>query len=90
MRFDDNTVNCEDCGREISESSDWGDEDNPVCSGCMARRGQEHAKKHCQVCDKPLGMGPFLYHTDDPENMLIHEDCMSEAKDPNDWCEPED
>jgi predicted amidophosphoribosyltransferase len=90
MRFDDNTVICEDCGREISESHDWGDEDNPVCSGCMARRGQKHAKTLCEVCKKPLGMESFLYHTDDPESRLIHEQCKSEVEDPDAWSEPDD
>lgn len=89
MRFADNTVNCGDCGREISDSHDCGNEDEPFCSGCAARRAQAHAKTPCEVCKKPLGDAPFHYNTDCYER-LIHSDCLNETKDPNEWSDDVD
>ncbi len=84
MRFDDNRIYCEDCSREIAESDDQGWEDHTLCSGCAARDMQEHVKKPCGVCGKPLGEEEVYYNTDDHE-CFAHEECVMESDNPDEW-----
>ena len=81
MRFkDDDTLMCEVCYREISPFDDCGWEDYPLCSGCSARVYQEHTKKLCALCKKPLGEIDYCYNIEDEES-LAHTTCVEKLPD---------
>jgi len=72
VRFEGDTLICEDCGREIAWDDDYGDEDTPLCSGCSARAYQVFIATPCEFCKKPIG--------DDLDEIVCNEDMYAHKK----------
>ena len=72
MRFLNDTVCCESCGREINKEDDKGGEDISLCRACRAKEIQKHRKTKCAICNS--------YHQDDYET-LAHTECAYDWSD---------
>lgn len=71
----DDTVTCEMCYKEVSDIHIEGHPDYPLCLTCQAAQINEHRKKPCTLCKKPMGNSHYFFNEDDQES-TAHEACV--------------
>lgn len=92
MRFEGETVDCNDCGRTIAEQDDEAhpDSDEHLCQACGGKRFREFTEEPCALCKKPRGK-ENLYCDEDAEEW-VHGDCvkaLQSEQDKEKWGEPD-
>jgi len=91
MKFEGNTIECEDCEIVINENDNAAhpEEDADRCRACSAARYNDFIKQPCKLCNKPLGKGD-LWVDEDMEN-YAHKVCgeKDNIKHKDQWGEPQ-
>lgn len=76
LKGDNDTVECEACGRLIHINDAYGFEDTHYCPGCSARIQQDIRNTKCTICKEKIGDEDYSYNTDDEET-LAHSACVA-------------
>lgn len=89
MRFKDDldTVECEDCGREINVVDDNGFEDESLCKACSLKRQIAFENSICPICKKKIGKTSEVFFNTEEEYQYAHKQCVEtlSEKEQCDW-----